>query len=273
MLATGGYASVPTALAARWQRVPLIVYLPDVKPGWAVRLLARLAQKIAVTCPPSLRYFPSSKAIVTGYPIRQEFFQANREDGRRRLGLDPQAPTLLVSGATRGAHSLNQSVADSLEPLLRLCQVIHISGRADLPWLHQLRETLPPELQERYHVYDYLYQEMPWALAAADLAVLRAGASVMGELPALGLPAVLVPYPYAGAHQRHNAHYLAAAGAAIVLRDNSLHQLLPLLQQLMADEEQLRCMAQASRRLVQPDAARNIARLLIEAAGGKTGHE
>lgn len=267
LLATGGYASVPTALAARWRRVPLLVYLPDIKPGWAVRLLARLAQRVALTCHPSLRYLPTGKATVTGYPVRREFFQACRQGGRRRLGLDPQAPTLLVSGATRGAHSLNRAVADSLQTLLELCQLIHISGRTDAPWLGQLHQELPPKLQGRYHLYDYLHQEMPWAMAAADLAVLRAGASVLGELPALALPAVLVPYPYAGAHQRHNARYLAAAGAAVILEDNQLHQLVPLLRELLADEKRRQRMAQASRRLAQPDAARSIARLLIEATG------
>jgi UDP-N-acetylglucosamine--N-acetylmuramyl-(pentapeptide) pyrophosphoryl-undecaprenol N-acetylglucosamine transferase len=111
-----------------------------------------------------------------------------------------------------------------------------------------------------------MHEELPWAMAAADLAVMRAGASVMGELPAIGLPAILVPYPYAGGHQRFNARFLADAGAALVVEDNKLNGLLPLMGELLADEPRRASMAEAARRLARPDAAKNIARLLLEVA-------
>jgi UDP-N-acetylglucosamine--N-acetylmuramyl-(pentapeptide) pyrophosphoryl-undecaprenol N-acetylglucosamine transferase len=104
-------------------------------------------------------------------------------------------------------------------------------------------------------------------MAAADLALCRAGASVLGEMPAVGLPAVLVPYPYAGGHQRHNATYLAENGAATVMANGELErQLLPVVGELLHAQERLRAMSEAARRLARPDAARNIARLLMEAA-------
>jgi UDP-N-acetylglucosamine--N-acetylmuramyl-(pentapeptide) pyrophosphoryl-undecaprenol N-acetylglucosamine transferase len=111
-----------------------------------------------------------------------------------------------------------------------------------------------------------MHEDLPWAMAAADLALMRAGASVMGELPAVGLPAILVPYPHAGGHQVFNARFLADAGAAIVVEDNKLNGLLPLVGELLADEARRAAMTEALRRLARPDAATNIARLLMEVA-------
>jgi UDP-N-acetylglucosamine--N-acetylmuramyl-(pentapeptide) pyrophosphoryl-undecaprenol N-acetylglucosamine transferase len=267
VLSTGGYTSFPVALAARSRSVPIAVYLPDVYPGWAVRAIARLAKRIAVTAPETLRKLPHGKAVVTGYPVREEFWRVNRPEGRERLGLDPEENVLFVAGASQGAHSINKAVADNLRSLLELCEVVHVSGRADEAWLSGLANGLPAKLRSRYHLFGYLHEEFPWAMAAADLAVCRAGASVLGELPAVGLPAVLVPYPYAGAHQRLNARYLADNGAAVILDDRDLGSMLALVGGLLHDSARLDDMGQAARRLARPDAARDVARLVLEMAG------
>ncbi|UCH86198.1 MAG: UDP-N-acetylglucosamine--N-acetylmuramyl-(pentapeptide) pyrophosphoryl-undecaprenol N-acetylglucosamine transferase [Dehalococcoidia bacterium] len=267
ILTTGGYASVPTALAARTSsRSPLVVYLPDVRPGWALRLMARLSRRVAVSTDRSLSYLPIAKTVVTGYPVRAAFSQVTKTEARRRLAIDPQDRLLLITGATHGARSLNRMVADHLPQLLELCQIIHLSGHRDEPRLNRWRRDLPDRLRPRYHLYGYLHEDFPWAMAAADLALMRAGASVMGELPAVGLPAILVPYPYAGGHQVFNARFLADAGAAIVVEDNKLNGLLPLVGELLADEPRRAAMTEAARRLARPDAATNIARLLMEVA-------
>jgi UDP-N-acetylglucosamine--N-acetylmuramyl-(pentapeptide) pyrophosphoryl-undecaprenol N-acetylglucosamine transferase len=267
ILTTGGYASIPLALAARSVgQVPLVVFLPDVRPGWAVRFMARLAQRVAVTGHGSLPFLPTGKPIVTGYPVRPAFWEATSIDGRRRLTLEDEERVLFIAGATHGARTLNQIVANHLPQILELCQLIHISGRRDHAWLQQLRQDLPERLRHRYHLHPYLYEDLPWAMAAADLAVMRSGASVMGELPALGLPAILVPYPYAGGHQRFNARYLADAGAALLVEDSKLNGFLPLVGELLADERRRAAMAEAARRLARPDAARDIARILLEVA-------
>jgi UDP-N-acetylglucosamine--N-acetylmuramyl-(pentapeptide) pyrophosphoryl-undecaprenol N-acetylglucosamine transferase len=264
VLSTGGYTSFPVALAARSRGIPIALYLPDVYPGWAVRAIARLASTIAVTAPESLRRLPDAKAVVTGYPVRDEFSQVNRPEARRRLGLDPEEKVLFVAGASQGAHSINQEVADNLRGLLELCEVLHISGPSDEGWLTGLAKELPGNLRARYHIHGYLHEEFPWTMAAADLALCRAGASVLGELPAVGLPAVLVPYPYAGAHQRLNARHLADNNAAVILDDGDLGSMLPLVGGLLHDSAQLDAMSQASRRLARPEAARNIARLILD---------
>ena len=267
LLSTGGYASFPVALAARSRGIPIAVYLPDVYPGWAVRAIARLARRIAVTAPETLRKLPDGKAVVTGYPVREEFWQANRSEGRQRLGLDPEEKVLLVAGASQGAHSINQAVAGNLRGLLELCELVHVSGHADEAWLAGLAKQLPAKLRSRYHPFGYMKKEFPWAMAAADLALCRAGASVLGELPAVGLPAVLVPYPYAGAHQRLNARHLEDNGAAAILDERDLGSMLSVVGGLLHDDARLDAMRQASRRLARPEAASNIARLILDLAG------
>jgi UDP-N-acetylglucosamine--N-acetylmuramyl-(pentapeptide) pyrophosphoryl-undecaprenol N-acetylglucosamine transferase len=266
VFATGGYASVPAALAARLRRRPLVVYLPDLVPGWAVRLMARLARRVAVTAEPALAHVPSSKAVVTGYPVRRGFLEAEKAEGRRRLGLDPQLPTLFVSGGSQGGRSINRAMAGRLPRLLEVCQVVHVSGRADHSWLVDVQGRLPEAQRPAYHLHDYLHEEMSWALAAADLAVMRAGASTLGELTVAGLPAILVPYPYAGGHQRTNARYLADLGGAVVLEDEQLPHLFERVRELLDDRPRLESMAAALRGAARPQAATEIARLALEAA-------
>jgi len=266
VLSTGGYASFPVAIAARSRGVPLAVYLPDLNPGWSVRAIARLAQKIAVTAVESLRRLPSGRTVVTGYPVREEFWQVDRTGGRERLGIGPEEKVVFITGASSGAHSINQAVAAQLNSLLELCEVIHLCGPRDESWLIEVRNALPDTIRPRYHLYGYMHDDYAWALAAADLAVCRAGASVMGELPAVGLPAVLVPYPYAGGHQKLNAKYLERNGAAIILDDEDLDEFLPLVGQLLHDEPRLRAMRDASRRLARPNAAARIAHILLDLA-------
>lgn len=266
VLSTGGYASFPVALAARSRRIPLAVYLPDLKPGWSIRAIARMAQRVAVTAVESLHSLPSRKTIVTGYPVRAEFFEVDSASGREQLGIGPKEKVLFVSGASSGAHSINQSVAAELRALLELCVVIHLSGAADEPWLTEIRDALPDDARQRYHLHGYLHDDFPWAMAAADLALCRAGASVMGELPAVSLPAVLVPYAHAGGHQRFNARYMERNGAAVILDDSNVQNFLPVVGELLHSPDRLRAMRDASHRLARPTAATRLARILLDMA-------
>jgi UDP-N-acetylglucosamine--N-acetylmuramyl-(pentapeptide) pyrophosphoryl-undecaprenol N-acetylglucosamine transferase len=264
LLLTGGYVGIPVALAAWLRRVPSLVYLPDIEPARSVRALARLAKRVAVTAAASQEYFPPGKTVVTGYPVRPELCEVERQGARQALGLDPSLPTLLVSGGSRGARSLNRALAAILEPMLALGQVIHISGTLDAQEAQARRDGLPEGLRSRYHLYDYLHEEMGQALAAADLAVSRAGASTLGEFPLFGLPAILVPYPYAWRYQRVNADYLVAHGCARRLDDERLAtDLLPLVRELLADRQTLQKMSERARALATPDAADRIADELL----------
>ncbi len=266
LFATGGYASVPVALAARALRVPILVYLPDIEPGLAVRLIARLAAKVAVTVEESKRYFAARKVVVTGYPVRAEFHGLDRRMGRDALGLAPEEPVLLVMGGSRGARSINWALERVLEQVLEMTQVVHLSGELDWPWVRERRDGVPGSLRERYYAVPYLH-EIGHALASADLAVSRAGASTLGEMPFFGLPAVLVPYPHAWRYQRVNAEWLTERGAAVTLRDERLDdELLPTLRGLLENEERLARMADRARALSRPDAAACLARNLLALA-------
>lgn len=259
IFATGGYVCFPTVVAGWLRGVPRLLYLPDIVPGLAVRALAHIASRVALSFTESKRYFAPQKSVVTGYPIRQEIATLDKATAREELGISLEERLLLVLGGSLGAHNINLAVSQTLPELLEICRVIHISGYEDEGWLKEERERLPRELQGRYQIYAYLHEEMAWALAAADLALSRAGASTLGEFPAAGLPSILVPYPYAAGHQEVNANYMVERGAAIKIEDADLKvSLLPVLERLLADEELLAQIARAARALAQPEAAQRM---------------
>jgi UDP-N-acetylglucosamine--N-acetylmuramyl-(pentapeptide) pyrophosphoryl-undecaprenol N-acetylglucosamine transferase len=262
---TGGYVSAPVALAAWRAHVPVLIYLPDVTPGQSIQWTSRLANRVAVSFPEVARYF-GSKAVVTGYPVRAELLKASRAGARSALGLADDLPVLVVMGGSRGARSINRAVEAALPDLLPRCQVVHISGQLDWPAVEEAARHVPEALAGRYHAHPYLH-EMPLALAAADLVVARAGAATLGEFPAVGLPSILVPYPYSGQHQDANAAYLTERGAALTLRDSELGaRLASTVLALWDAPERLAAMAVAAKALARPDAAMNIARELRQLA-------
>ncbi len=267
VLATGGYVSAPVLWAAWRRHIPIIITLPDLEPGWAIQATWRLSRRVAVSFEEVLKYFPRGRATVTGYPVRAEFYQATRAQGHAHFQLDTDKPVVTVFGGSQGAHALNEAVRLNLVELLRASQVIHMTGKHDLVELQKARAQLHPALAERYYVYDYLDQDMPLALAAADLVVARAGAATLGEFPAVGVPSVLVPGQFAAGHQEANAAFLKAHGGAVVLQEELLPQILvPTLQELLADSERLDKMKAAVKQLDQPAAAERIGQLLREAA-------
>ncbi len=263
---TGGYVAVPVALAGR--RWPTLLYTPDIEPGLALRVLTRFADHVAVTVEEARRFYPPRLPVtVTGYPVRRDLIAWTREAARQALGLPGDRPVLLVFGGSKGARSINRALLAVLEPLLDEADVVHISGKLDWPEVEARAARLDAARAARYHPFPYLHERMGAALRAADLVVSRAGASTLGEFPAFGLPAVLVPYPYAWRYQQVNASYLAAQGAAVVLPDADLPtRLLPLVRDLLRDAGRRQAMAQAMRRLARPQAADHIADLLLSLA-------
>lgn len=271
---TGGYVSVPVAIAAWLRRVPILVYLPDVRPGLAVRLVARLADRIAVTCDAAARHFDAGRTRVTGYPVRSAIRAADRAAARRSLSVGNDDPVVLVFGGSQGARRLNAAVAGGATRLLAQAHVIHVTGPAGHDAAVAAVEMLDAGLRSRYHLHAYLHDDdMAAALAAADVAVCRAGAATLGELPARGLPAVLVPLPIAGGHQADNARVLVDAGAAVLVDDGDLdaERLVAVVGALLDDPDRRAVMAAAMRRLDRPDAPSAIWDLLAELAGGVGG--
>jgi UDP-N-acetylglucosamine--N-acetylmuramyl-(pentapeptide) pyrophosphoryl-undecaprenol N-acetylglucosamine transferase len=270
----GGYVSTPAYLAARRRGLPVVVHEQNARPGLANRLGARWAAAVAVTFPGTA--LPGAQ--VTGLPLRPEIAalvaerQADPAAARRRgateLGLDPALPTLLVTGGSLGALSVNTAVAQAAGDLLRSgAQVLHLAGKGKAePVRAQVVEVARGGLTEqagRYQVREYL-SRMQLALAAADLVIGRSGAGTVSELAALGIPAVYVPLPIGNGEQRLNARPVVDAGGGLLVDDAELtpawirRTVLPLL----ADGDRLAAMGRAAGEVGVVDAAARVADLV-----------
>ncbi len=266
MFFTGGYLAVPMALAGL--RISSALYIPDIEPGLALKTMARLANRIAITTSDSRSFFPSQQSVVvTGYPTRRELLSWDLGEAQETLNIQPDLPTLLVFGGSQGARSINRALFLALPDLLAEMQVVHVTGKLNWPEVAQARRGLTPEQDKRYHPHPYLHAEMGAAFKAADLVLSRAGASSLGEFPLFGLPAILVPYPYAWRYQKVNAEYLERHGAAIMVKDTELpDKIVSLVRDLMRDQPRRAAMSKAMKSLNQPEAAASISRMLVDLA-------
>ncbi len=264
---TGGYVAIPLALAG-W-RIPSLLYVPDIEPGLALKVLSHFARQITLTSLDSRQYFSTRADLqVTGYPVRPELARWTKALGRQHLRISGDRPVLLVFGGSLGARSINLAALAHLDTLLDKAEIIHLSGELDWPAVEAARQTLPADKASRYHAFPYLHEDMGAALAAADLVLCRAGASTLGELPLFGLPAILVPYPHAWRYQKINAESLTRRGAALLLSDARLNSdLLPTITALLETPATLNEMRAAMTSLHTPQAAQQIARHLLHLAG------
>ena len=263
---TGGYVAAPMALAGR--NIPTVLYVPDIEPGLALKFLSRFADRVTVTAPNSKKYFSRpGRVILSGYPLRADLSNWSREKATQHFGLDSAKPTLLVTGGSKGARSINMAVLNHLIELLNIAQIIHITGSLDWPVVEKAAQELPEHLKKNYHAMPYSH-EMGAALAATDLVISRAGASALGEYPFFSLPAVLIPYPYAWRYQKVNADFLAEQNAAVILQDEFLEdKLLHVVTDLMLNTNKLEAMRAAMKKISHPNAAGIIASQLVELAG------
>ncbi|MCL4868433.1 MAG: undecaprenyldiphospho-muramoylpentapeptide beta-N-acetylglucosaminyltransferase [Anaerolineae bacterium] len=265
---TGGYVNGPVALAAARRRIPILIYLPDVEPGAAIKRLSRYSRTVACTTAKSATYLPAAKMVVTGYPVRQEMRDAaalSQEQALAHFNLTPARPTLFVFGGSRGARSINQALTAILPDLLAENQVIHVSGTLDWPEVARQATQLAEPLRPYYRPYPYLHEEMGLAYRAANLVLARSGAGMLGEAPAFGVGSVLVPYPHAWRYQKVNADYLVEQEAAVRLNDEQMaEQLRPTLLALLADKEKLAALGAAAKQLDVPDAAGRLAQAILD---------
>jgi UDP-N-acetylglucosamine--N-acetylmuramyl-(pentapeptide) pyrophosphoryl-undecaprenol N-acetylglucosamine transferase len=268
---TGGYVAVPIGFAGR--KVPMLLCVPDIEPALALQTLTRFADMVAVSTHDSIAYFSEDKQVrVVGYPTRPELRVWDREEAFSQFELSPEKPTLMVTGGSLGALSINRAIISILPELLKEMQIIHLTGNRTWHEVEAAMTELPDALSKNYRAYPFLYEAMGAAFSAADLVVSRAGASVIGELPHFGVPAILVPYPYAWRYQKTNADYLARHGAARIVRDEDLGtELLPLIRDLMLDQTKRSEMQAAVQMLATPRAAADIADLLVELASTQGG--
>lgn len=275
VIGTGGYVCGPVLLAASMMGIPTMIQEQNVIPGITNKILSRFVDKIAVGYGEAKKYFThQEKVFVSGNPIRGEVITATREEGIAALGLDPTKRTILISGGSRGARSINQA-------MLQVHQ--HFAGRKDIQLLHVTGQNeyngIVGNLKQRciditkvgnIIIKPYLYN-MPQALAVADIAIFRAGAVGLAELTARGIPSILIPYPYAAEnHQEFNARVMEQQGAAVVIRDAELNgaRLIEVMNELVNSPQKLDAMATASRTLGHPEAAECIAKMARTIMGG-----
>jgi UDP-N-acetylglucosamine--N-acetylmuramyl-(pentapeptide) pyrophosphoryl-undecaprenol N-acetylglucosamine transferase len=272
----GGYVSLPLALAASLTGTPYVVHEQNAIPGLANRLAVRRAAAVAVTFPSSAgRFGRGVRVEVTGNPVRPGLAgdrAALRPEALAKFELEPSRRTLLVFGGSQGARRLNAALIEAL-PLWRdpgHLQILHATGRGsfvevDRAWDRALGAAAGPvPLVRRVDFVD----RMDLAYAAADVVLCRAGASTIAELTVLGLPSVLVPYPFATAdHQTANAADVAAAGGAVVVADDALDgaALVGAAQPLLLDDARREAVGAAARRFAHPDAAERVAALVLSA--------
>jgi UDP-N-acetylmuramate--alanine ligase len=269
----GGYVSTPAYLAARSRGIPVVVHEQNARAGLANRLGARQAHTVAVT-------FPGTRlprAQVTGLPLRPEIARllderatdaaATRRRAAAELGFDPARVTLLVTGGSLGAQSLNRAIAAQARAVLATgAEVLHLTGTGKAEEVRAAVRGVAGA--ERYHVREYL-AEMEQALAVADVVLCRSGAGTVSELAALGIPAVYVPLPVGNGEQRLNAQPVVAEGGGLLVADEELTgdwiaaHLLPLLGPDAAEDR--RAMGEAAARVGVPDAAARVADLVEDA--------
>jgi UDP-N-acetylglucosamine--N-acetylmuramyl-(pentapeptide) pyrophosphoryl-undecaprenol N-acetylglucosamine transferase len=255
VLGAGGYVAGPMVLAAALARLPAALTEADAHFGLANRLAAPFADRIFLSFPIRGREGPRYR--VTGRPIPASSRPLPQEEARRQLDLPVEGPVLLVFGGSQGARSLNELVVDSFGA--HGPTVLHLCGERDY-------EALRGRIRrDDYRLVPFL-RDFGAALGAADLALARAGGSVW-EVAAAGVPAILVPYPYATAdHQTKNARYFEAAGGAVVVRESDLGRVPELARSLLANERRRGLMSASMREASRPDAADVIAEELIALA-------
>lgn len=269
VIGTGGFVCGPILLAASLMGIPTLIQEQNVIPGITNKLLAKFVTKIAVGYQDAVKYFPKEKVVFTGNPIRAEVLSINREAGLAEFGFDTNKKTILISGGSRGARSMNQAMIDVHKYFAdsQTIQLLHVTGKNEYNDIVASVQAQGIDLQQNRNILikPYLY-DMPKALALADLAIFRAGATGIAELTAKGIPSILIPYPYAAEnHQEFNALSLVKRGAAVMIRDKDLTSvgLIDVIESIISEPVKLLKMAEASRAMGRPVAAEEIAQIVV----------
>ncbi|TSC58603.1 MAG: UDP-N-acetylglucosamine--N-acetylmuramyl-(pentapeptide) pyrophosphoryl-undecaprenol N-acetylglucosamine transferase [Candidatus Peregrinibacteria bacterium Greene0416_19] len=256
----GGAVSAPVCYAAHRMHIPIVLHESDAVSGRANRLVARWADVVCRGFPiPSVR---SPLSVFTGNPIRRHITEGSREKGLRLTGLTGDRPILLVLGGSQGARAINEVIARRLDELLAIGDIVHLTGPG--------KETGVE--RKGYWARPFVHNELPDVYALVTLAVSRAGAGFISELAANGIPNVLVPIRgVAHDHQQWNAEAVARKNACVLLAEESLDTtLVPTINALIADETKRADLSKHIGEFFQPDAAKNIATIVVAVGNGQT---
>jgi UDP-N-acetylglucosamine--N-acetylmuramyl-(pentapeptide) pyrophosphoryl-undecaprenol N-acetylglucosamine transferase len=268
VIGTGGYVSLPPIMAARILRIPILIHEQNCVPGRANRLGSRFADSVLVNFERCRRFFPKCAVHAVGNPIRSDFLPdrletKSKDESRRILGLSPNKFTVLLLGGSRGAHSLNVAFIEALPHLdTQQVQFVCMTGNEDYRKVSDACERAGVTAS----VFQFI-DDIVTAYTAADLVISRAGASTLAEICAVGLPAILVPYPFAtDRHQELNARALVEVGAAEIMMNDELtgEALAGRIASLSSDKESLEQMRSRSKDFGKADATEKIVNILFE---------
>jgi UDP-N-acetylglucosamine--N-acetylmuramyl-(pentapeptide) pyrophosphoryl-undecaprenol N-acetylglucosamine transferase len=269
----GGFVCLPVGLAARLLRIPLVIHDSDAHPGLTNRLLAGSAKVIATGAPVENYPYPEGRTHYVGIPVGREFRPLTAKQQqicKAELGLhDTKKPLLVVTGGGLGSRNINHAVVTIAPQLLDKIAILHITGQANY---QEVSEKAPEHID--YMIKPFLPEGLATAFGAADVVITRAGATTMIELASMGKPTIIVPHPHlTGGHQLKNAEVYEKANAAVVLQEEDIildqRVLLKALADLFAHIDKRRALARNLHRFSKPEAALDLAALIVEAAATK----
>jgi UDP-N-acetylglucosamine--N-acetylmuramyl-(pentapeptide) pyrophosphoryl-undecaprenol N-acetylglucosamine transferase len=259
VFAKGGYVTYPILFWARAFKTPYVIHESDAVMGRANLSASKKAKKICLGFPINFYYqynktkIPMEKLVYTGIPLRPDFFEKHNQEKNTR-------PTILITGGSQGAVKINETIETILPDLLKIYNIIHITGSRDFAKFKK------QENKENYKLYEFT-DKMPDLMQQSDIVVTRAGANTLAEISALSKPSILIPLPSASKdHQAINAKIYAEKNAALVLTEKSLTSgsLLSIINRLMEDENLLKIMGHHANEFASQDATADIINILFE---------
>jgi len=265
----GGYPSVPVVLAARLFRIPILVHESDTVPGRANSWAGKFAAKVAIAFAEAAASFPKNKTALVGMPIRRDMLNPVRQGAHEFLHLDSAIPTIMITGGSLGAQLVNNAILDVLPRLVEKYQVIHQCGNANYDELRGRADVILRDNpnRSRYRLFDYLNESaLRMSAGAADLAIIRAGATSIFETAQWGLPSIIIPITESnGDHQRKNAYSYARTGGGVVIEERNLtpNILYSEIDRILTRDADRERMKNAALHFATPDAAKIIAEELL----------
>jgi len=270
VVGTGGFAAGPIVRCAQFFGIPTLLQEQNAFPGVTTKLLSKHAKRICVHFPETIARLPHpNRAIVTGNPLRAGLTNIKQKTAREFWKFESERPVLLVLGGSLGARTINRALTEALAEILNQANIIWQVGRTGLP--DSADGALCDNAVQKHQlvILDFIY-EMPMAYSAATLALCRAGAMTLAELALVGLPAILVPFPFAAhQHQDWNARAYETAGAAVRIADADLtgEKTVQVVSDLLNDKPRLEKMTTAMQTFAKPHASTDIANIIFELTG------
>ena len=267
----GGFVCLPVGIAAKWLAIPVVLHDSDVHPGLTNRILSRSATFIATGAPLENYSYPMKKARYVGVPTDVQFSPVTPhevDEVKKSIGFNAKRPLVVITGGGLGSQVMNTAVLSVIDELLEVCDVLLIAGSKNYD---SIKHELNSRDTAKFQIKPFVGAEMIDTLKAADIVVARAGATTLLELAGLAKPTIIIPNPYlTGGHQIKNAQMYEKVGAAVVVDEIRMkaepYALLDTINALVLNKKEMKKLAEAIHQFAKPQAARDTARLIVEAA-------